>query len=80
VPATRESSKSTKAAGLTDSMLRQYENEFKLLRRPPKEHQPNAAQSQESPREVSSSPDLQEATESEVRRAQESQERLTKKY
>lgn len=57
--ATRESSKSTKAAGLTDSMLRQYENEFKLLRRPPKEHQPNPAQSQESPREVSSSPDLQ---------------------
>jgi hypothetical protein len=30
----RESNRSKKAAGLTEDMLRQYENEFKLLRRP----------------------------------------------
>lgn len=30
----REASRSKKAAGLTEDMLRQYENEFKLLRRP----------------------------------------------
>ena len=33
--AARENQKSRKTAGLTDDMLRQYESEFKLLRRPP---------------------------------------------
>ena len=51
----REGDKSKKAAGLTDDLLRQYEDEFKLLRRPPK----GAELRQERPGETSAPPDQQ---------------------
>ncbi len=64
----RETTRSRKAAGLTDDMLRQYENEFQLLRRPAKLHQPPAA-APESLSEVNASTASQTG---EVKRDQES--------
>jgi hypothetical protein len=41
----RETSRSKKAAGLTEDLLHQYENEFKLIRRPNKTNRPQTVSS-----------------------------------
>src|ERR1043165_2688512 len=46
--AARETNRSRRAAGLTEDLLRQYESEFKLLRRPLKLNPPQPVQAQVS--------------------------------